>query len=225
MYLKTIQLINFKNYSEQTFEFSSGVNCIVGLNGVGKTNLLDAIHYLSMTKSYFNSMDMLSIRHDEDFFAIHGNFVEEEAEVMNKVSCIQQKEKRKILKVNQKECDRLAEHIGCYPCVMISPYDTDYINGSADVRRKYFDSTISQFDKHYLDNLIRYNKILLHRNALLKHFAEKNCFNEQEISIWDDRLAGFGVKIFETRKFFLEHFLPVFNRFFSIITHNEAVSI
>ena len=225
MYLKTIQLINFKNYSTQTFEFSEGMNCIVGLNGVGKTNLLDAIHYLSMTKSYFNSVDMLSIRHDEDFFAIHGNFVVEEAEGMNKVSCIQQKEKRKVFKINQKEYDRLAEHIGNYPSVMISPYDTDYINGNADVRRKYFDSTISQFDKLYLENLIRYNKILLHRNALLKHFAERNCYNEQEISIWDDRLSEFGVKIFESRKQFLADFLPVFNRLFVVITSSEQIAI
>ena len=225
MYLNSIQLINFKNYSDSVFEFSEGVNCIVGLNGVGKTNLLDAIHYLSMTKSYFNSVDMLSIRHDEDFFAIHGSFVVEEAEGINKVSCIQQKEKRKIVRINQKEYDRLADHIGSYPSVMISPYDTDYINGNADVRRKYFDSTLSQFDKLYLENLIRYNKILQHRNALLKHFAEKHFFNEQETSIWNDRLVECGVKIFETRKKFLEDFLPVFNRFFAIITPNEEVSI
>jgi DNA replication and repair protein RecF len=197
----------------------------VGLNGVGKTNLLDAIHYLSMTKSYFNSIDMLSIRHNEDFFAVHGNFVIEDMDGITKISCIQQKEKRKILKINQKECERLAEHIGNYPCVMISPYDTDYINGNADVRRKYFDSTISQFDKIYLENLIRYNKILLHRNALLKHFAEKNFFNEQEISIWDAQLADYGTKIFESRKKFLEDFLPVFNRYFAVITPDEAVSI
>ena len=225
MFVKDIQLINFKNYSERTFEFSEGVNCIVGLNGVGKTNLLDAIHYLSMTKSYFNSMDMLSIRHGEDFFAVHGNFVVEEAAGTSKVSCIQQKEKRKILKINQKEYDRLADHIGNYPAVMISPYDTDYINGNAEVRRKYFDSTISQFDKIYLENLIRYNKILQHRNALLKHFAEKHAFNEQEISIWDDKLIECGVKIFEIRKKFLEDFLPVFNQFFAVITPTEAVSI
>ena len=225
MFLKDIQLINFKNYSERNFEFSEGVNCIVGLNGIGKTNLLDAIHYLSMTKSYFNSIDQLSIRHEEDFFAIHGNFVVEAIEGITKVSCIQQKEKRKILKINQKEYDRLAEHIGNYPSVMISPYDTDYINGSSDIRRKYFDSTISQFDKIYLENLIRYNKILQHRNALLKHFAEKKFFNEQEISIWDDKLVEYGVKIFETRKKFLNDFLPVFNQFFSIITPNEEISI
>ena len=225
MFVKDIQLINFKNYSERTFEFSEGVNCIVGLNGVGKTNLLDAIHYLSMTKSYFNSVDMLSIRHGEDFFAIHGNFAVEGEDGTNKVSCIQQREKRKILKINQKEYDRLADHIGNFPSVMISPYDADYINGNAEIRRKYFDSTISQFDKMYLENLIRYNKMLLHRNALLKHFAEKKAFNEQEISIWDDRMVECGTKIFETRRKFLDDFLPVFNQFFSVITPDEAVAI
>jgi DNA replication and repair protein RecF len=225
MYIKDIQLINFKNYSERAFAFSQGVNCIVGLNGVGKTNLLDAIHYLSMTKSYFNNVDYLSIRHEEDFFAVHGNFVIEEVEGSTRVSCIQQKDKRKIVKINQKEYERLAEHIGNYPSVMISPYDTDYINGNSDVRRKYFDSTISQFDKIYLENLIHYNKILQHRNALLKHFSEKNFFNEQEISIWNDKLVEYGTKIFEKRKQFLEDFLPVFNRFFSAITPDEKISI
>jgi len=225
VYIKDIQLVNFKNYRDRKFEFSEGVNCIVGLNGVGKTNLLDAIHYLSMTKSYFNSVDQLSIHHDEAFFAIHGNFIIEGVEGSTKVSCVQQREKRKIVRINQKEHERLAEHIGTFPSVMISPYDTDYINGNSDVRRKYFDSTLSQFDKIYLDNLINYNKILLQRNALLKYFSEKNAFNEQEISIWDDRMAAYGTKIFETRKKFLEDFLPVFNRFFSIITPNEEVSI
>ena len=225
MFLQKIQLVNFKNYGDVAYQFSPKMNCITGLNGIGKTNLLDAIHYLSMTKGYFNHADQLSIKHGEDFFAVHGDFVLENTEGTTKISCIQQREKRKILKVNQKEYDRLSEHIGNFPSVMISPYDTDYINGNADVRRKYFDSTISQFDKIYLENLIRYNKILLHRNALLKHFAEKGFFNEQEISIWNDKLVECGIKIFETRKKFLEDFLPVFNRLFSIITSTEAISI
>ncbi|MDR0602797.1 MAG: DNA replication and repair protein RecF [Bacteroidales bacterium] len=225
MFLKDIQLVNFKNYDNRSYHFSPKVNCIVGLNGIGKTNLLDAIHYLSMTKGYFNHADQLSIRHGEDFFAIHGDFILDNIEGTTKVSCIQQREKRKILKVNQKEYDRLSEHIGNYPSVMISPYDTDYINGTADVRRKYFDSAISQFDKIYLDNLIHYNKVLAHRNALLKYFNEKQSFNEQEIAIWNDRMIDLGNKIFHTRKQFLESFLPVFNRIFSLISSQECVSI
>ena len=225
MFLQKIQLVNFKNYDDATYQFSPKVNCITGLNGVGKTNLLDAIHYLSMTKGYFNHADQLSIRHGEDFFAIHGDFVLENTDGTTKISCIQQREKRKVLKVNQKEYERLSEHIGNYPSVMISPYDTDYINGNSDVRRRYFDSAISQFDKIYLDNLINYNKIVSHRNALLKYFAERQTFNEQEISIWTDRMMDFGTKIFQTRKQFLEDFLPVFTQLFSLISPEEQVLI
>jgi len=225
MFLQKIQLVNFKNYDDVTFHFSPKMNCITGLNGIGKTNLLDAIHYLSMTKGYFNNTDQLSIRHEEDFFAIHGDFVLENTDGTTKISCIQQREKRKILKINQKEYERLSEHIGNYPSVMISPYDTDYINGNSDVRRRYFDSAISQFDKIYLDNLINYNKIVSHRNALLKYFNERQNFNEQEMSIWTDRMVDLGTKIFHTRKQFLEDFLPVFTHLFSLISPKEQVFI
>ena len=225
MFLQKIQLVNFKNYDEVTYHFSSKVNCITGLNGLGKTNLLDAIHYLSMTKGYFNHTEQLSIRHGEDFFAIHGDFVTENAEGITKISCIQQREKRKIFKINQKEYERLSEHVGNYPSVMISPYDTDYINGNSDVRRRYFDSAISQFDKIYLDNLINYNKVVSHRNALFKYFSERQSFNEQEISVWTDRMMTLGTKIFQTRKQFIESFLPVFSQLFSLISPEESVSI
>ena len=225
MILKDIQLINFKNYTENTFAFSTKVNCIVGLNGIGKTNLLDAIHYLSMTKGYFNHADQLSIRHGEDFFAIHGNFILDDVEGTTKLSCIQQRDKRKVFKMNQKEYERLSEHIGSFPSVMISPYDTDYINGASEVRRRYFDSAISQFDKVYLDKLIQYNKVLAQRNALLKIFWDRQSFNEQEISIWNERLIDLGTSIFETRKQFLEGFLPVLNRLFAVISPNEEITI
>ena len=225
MFLQKIQLVNFKNYEEVTYNFSSKVNCITGLNGTGKTNLLDAIYYLSMTKGYFNHTDQLSIRHGEDFFAIHGDFVLEDVEGVTKISCIQQREKRKIFKINQKECERLSEHVGNFPSVMISPYDTDYINGNSDVRRRYFDSAISQFDKIYLDNLINYNKVISHRNALLKYFNERQSFNEQEISVWTERMIDLGTKIFQTRKQFIEDFLPVFNKLFALVSPDETVSI
>jgi len=225
MILKDLQLVNFKNYTENTFMFSPKVNCIVGLNGIGKTNLLDAIHYLSMTKGYFNNADQLSIRHGEEFFAIHGNFMLDDVEGTTKLSCIQQRDKRKIFRMNQKEYERLSEHIGNFPSVMISPYDTDYINGLSDVRRRYFDSAISQFDKVYLDNLIQYNKVLAQRNALLKIFWDRQSINEQEISVWNERMTTFGNSIFQTRKQFLEDFLPVFNRLFAIISPHEKIAI
>jgi len=225
MILKDIQLVNFKNHTENTFVFSGKVNCIVGLNGIGKTNLLDAIHYLSMTKGYFNYADQLSIRHGEDFFAIHGNFALDNVDGLTKLSCIQQRDKRKIFRLNQKEYERLSDHIGSFPSVMISPYDTDYINGTSDIRRRYFDSAISQFDKIYLDKLIQYNKVLAHRNALLKIFWDKQHFNEQEISVWNERMIDLGTSIYQIRKQFLEDFLPVLNRLFTVISPNENISI
>ena len=226
MYLKSIQLINFKNYADTTYTFASGINGIVGLNGVGKTNLLDAIHYLSMCKSYFNGLDQLNINHKADFFAIHGTFEFDDGQGNQKVSCIQKRDHKKIVKLNQKEYSRLADHIGLFPSVMISPYDSDYINGGSELRRKYFDSVISQYDKIYLDNLIQYNKVLLQRNILLKQFAEKSTYDIDSISVWNEKLVFFGGEIYKKRKQFVDEFIPVFNSFFSqLATQQEVVSI
>lgn len=226
MYLSEIQIGNFKNYQEKRYSFLPNINCIVGLNGVGKTNLLDAIYYLSMSKSYFSNMDNMNIRHGEDFFAIHGDFVFDDVAGKSRVSCIQQNGKRKILKFNDKEYSRLADHIGLIPSVMISPYDTDYINGMADVRRRYFDSILSQLNKDYLDKIMSYNKLLAHRNALLKQMFDNNRLVEDELSVWDEQLANYAQFIYEQRKNFIQDFLPIFVHYFSTITaHKEQVNI
>lgn len=226
MFLKNIQLINFKNYSDSTYDFSETINCVVGLNGVGKTNLLDAIHYLSMCKSYFTNLDQLNINHAADFFSIHGTFESEDVDGCNKVSCIQKRDYKKIFKLNQKEYARLSNHIGLFPSVMISPYDSDYINGGSDLRRKYFDGVISQYDRMYLDNLIQYNKVLMQRNALLKNFAEKSYYDKEAIDIWTDKLIVLGNEIYKVRKDFIHDFIPVFNNFFNKISaQEEQVSI
>lgn len=226
MYLKNIRLINFKNYIDSDFDFSERINGIVGLNGVGKTNLLDAIHYLSMCKSYFNNLDQLNINHQAEFFAIHGNFNLNEIEGEVKVSCIQKRNARKIFKFNQKEYTRLSDHIGLLPSVMISPYDSDYINGSGESRRKYFDSVIAQYDKMYLDTLIQYNKVLMHRNVLLKQFCEKGYYDKDNMEIWNDKLIDFGKTIHQTRSKFIETFTPVFKKYFNEISpESEDVNI
>ncbi len=226
MYLSDIQIVNFKNYIEKRYSFSPDINCIVGLNGVGKTNLLDAIYYLSMSKSYFSNMDNMNIRHGEEFFAIHGDFVFDSLEGQSRVSCIQQSGKRKVLKFNDKEYNRLADHIGLIPSVMISPYDIDYINGMADVRRKYFDSILSQLDKNYLDKLMIYNKLIANRNALLKQMYENDHFVEDELVVWDNQLISVAHFIYEKRKGFIHDFLPIFMHYFSTITaHKEQVNI
>ncbi len=170
MYLRDLLLSNFKTTKNQKWIFPKKINCFVGNNGAGKTNILDAIYYLSFCKSYFNPVDSQNIKHHADFFAIHGNYLRN-ANKNDKVSCIQKRANRKQFKLNNKEYERLADHIGLFPLVMISPYDRDLINEGSDVRRKYIDGVISQFDKIYLDNLINYNKALNQR----KYTSEKVC--------------------------------------------------
>ena len=138
MYLKSIQLTNFKNYTEASFTFDSNVNGIVGANGSGKTNLLDAIHYLSFGKSCFSAKDVSSVRLGTDFFALHGDFADEESGNTTQVSCVY-KIGAKSLRANKKEYDRLSDHVGLFPVVMVSPYDSDIINDGNEVRRRFFD--------------------------------------------------------------------------------------
>ncbi len=225
MYLKKLTLTNFKNYPEAEFVFSDKINCFIGNNGVGKTNLLDAIHYLSFCKSYFNPVDSQNIRHNEDFFAIHGTYIrnDDQAEF---VQCIQKRNYRKKFLINKKEYERLADHIGHFPLVMISPYDRDLINDGSEIRRKYIDSVISQFDKLYLDDLISYQKVLFQRNALLKTFAENHTFNESSLEVWNGQLVKYGKTLYDKRKSFLDRFIPIFQHYFSFIScGDESVDI
>lgn len=216
MYLQKIVLTSFKNYQQEEFIFSDKINCFVGNNGTGKTNLLDAIHYLSFCKSFFSALDSLNIRHGDDFFALHGTF-ERDAGTRELIQCIQKKNQRKRFLLNKKEYDRLSDHIGNFPLVMISPYDRDLINDGSELRRRYIDSVISQFDKIYLDDLIHYNKALAQRNYLLRTFAESGFFDEEALAVWDEQLIRRGQQVGLKRESFLEKFIPVFRHFFSLI--------
>lgn len=220
MYLKKIKLFNFKNYTEASLEFSEKINCFTGSNGEGKTNLLDAIHYLSFTKSYFNLLDNQNIRHNEDYFAIHGQFYRN-GHASDEVSCIQKRNQKKQFKLNTSEYDRLADHIGEFPLVMISPYDRDLINEGSESRRKYMDSVISQFDRLYLEDLLTYNKSLAQRNALLKSFAENHYFDKSSLDIWTEKMAAPAARIYARRAVFINGFLPVFQRYFEFISQGR----
>jgi DNA replication and repair protein RecF len=225
MYLKNLTIHSFKNYTEANLEFSEKINCFVGDNGVGKTNLLDAIYYLSFCKSYFNQLDMQNIMHEADYFTLHGQFIRNN-EHNDLVSCIQKRNQRKVFKINKKEYERLADHIGLFPLVMISPYDRDLINEGSDVRRKFIDSVISQFDRIYLEDLINYNKALQQRNSLLKQFAENKRFEFSSLEIWNMILQKHGENIYQKRKIFLEEFMPLFQRYFAFIADaKEKVDI
>lgn len=225
MYLQKILLSGFKNYPLAEFNFSDKINCFVGNNGVGKTNLLDAIHYLSFCKSFFTSLDTQNIRHGEDFFAIHGVFIRGN-DANDYVQCIQKRGQRKRFLINKKEYERLADHIGNFPLVMISPYDRDLINDGSELRRKYIDSVISQFDKFYLDDLIQYNKALMQRNALLKSFAEHHFFDPASLEIWDEQMIKLGEQVFIKRTDFLRQFNPLFQQYFRFLSNGtETVDI
>ena len=222
MFLRQLSLINFKNYSEFEAFFINKVNCFVGNNGLGKTNLLDAIHYLSFCKSYFNSLDGQNIKHNEGFFVINGQFYKSGDTI--ELTCGLKRNQKKVFKKNKKEYDRLSEHIGQFPIVMISPGDSELINGSSENRRKFIDSIISQYDKVFLDKLISYNNVLKQRNALLKHFFESRSYDSETIDIWNEQLISYGNSILEIRLDFLKKFIPLFNKFYQFISDSEELA-
>lgn len=219
MVLHTLSLINYKNFESQSFTFDSKINCFVGANGVGKTNILDAIYHLSFGKSYFNPIATQNIKHDEEFFVVDGIFEKEER--TEKIIVSLKKGQKKIIKRNGKAYERFSEHIGFIPLVIISPADRDLIIEGSETRRKFIDSVISQSDKLYLNNLISYNKILMQRNALLKYFAMNNTFNAQTLQVYNEQLHSFGTEIFKTRKDFLETFIPIFKDRYNAISNNK----
>jgi DNA replication and repair protein RecF len=222
MHLNRLYLLNFKNYEEADLVFSEKINCFSGDNGSGKTNLLDAIHYLSLTKSFFNQLDQQNILFGSEFFRLQGEYVMEEGRTET-IECLQKRNHRKIFRVSKKEYERMADHIGLLPVVMISPADSDLIYHGSEDRRKFMDAVISQFDKLYLEDLIQYHKALQQRNRLLKHFAESRHFSEAEIEIWDRQMEGLGNHIFEKRKAFVERFIPVFSAHFEWISGGREV--
>ena len=225
MYLSRLTLNQFKNYEEADFHFNEKINCLVGDNGAGKTNVLDAIYYLSFTKSYFNAIDSQNIQHNLDFFALHGYYKNQQS-TEDRVSCIQKRNRKKQFRFNKKDYERFSDHIGKIPLVMISPYDRDLINDGSELRRKYIDGVISQFDKFYLTDLLDYNKALQQRNVLLKQFAEQHFFDALSLSVWDEKLVKPGGALFQKRKQFLEEFNPLFERYYRCLSRgNEQVEI
>ncbi len=215
MHLSNLTLLNFKNCQELSFDFSTRVNCFLGKNGQGKTNILDAIHYLSYTKSYFNSYDSQNIQFNSPFFVIQGDFKLKDERFS--LYCGMKKGEKKVFRKNKKSYDKLADHIGIFPVVMITPYDSNLILEGSEVRRKFIDALISQFDREYLEYLINYNKILLQRNTLLKKWAEKGVFQKDLLEIIDIQLVEKGVYIHNKRNLFLKSFIPEFNYYYNKI--------
>lgn len=216
MWLEKLSLLNFKNYQEAELKFSPSVNAFTGDNGAGKTNLLDAIYYLSLCKSYFNPIDSQQIKNGTDFFMVQGIFEKDSKE--ETVSCSLKRNQKKQFKRNKKEYPRLADHIGLFPLVMISPYDISIIIEGSEERRKFIDNAISQTDNQYLDELILYNKNLSNRNSLLKQMAASGRFDQHLLEVYDEQLVLTGNRIFEKRKAFMDDFIPIFNRHYQYIS-------
>lgn len=224
MYLETLNIINFKNISDKQFRFTKKVNCFVGKNGIGKTNILDAIFYLSNGKSYFNPIANQNIKHNEDFFVIDGLFSQNNHK--DQIVCSLKKGQKKVVKRNGKSYDKLSDHIGLIPLVIISPSDQDLISEGSETRRRFIDSVISQQDNIYLQQLIQYQKVLSQRNALLKQFAQHRYFDRETLEIYNEPLISLASSIFEKRQKFMKDFLPIFQKYHSKITnHQEVVNL
>jgi DNA replication and repair protein RecF len=224
MILKQISLVNYKNFESISFDFNDKINCFVGNNGVGKTNVLDAIYHLSYGKSYFNPVASQNINHNAEFFVVDGEYSKQDRN--EKIIISLKKGQKKIIKRNGKAYERFSDHVGFLPLVIISPADNDLISEGSETRRKFLDSIISQSNKNYLNTLIKYNKTLQQRNSLLKYFISNNTFNKDTLAIYDDQLTDFGELIFKTRKEFISIFTPIFlNKYKALSNNNEEVTL
>lgn len=219
MHLKNIRLQQFKNYPKAEVQFSKEINCFVGLNGSGKTNLLDAIHYLCLTKSALNGMDNLNILHDRDFFTVFGDFELEGKEL--EIRCIFESGKKKQLLQNGKAIDKMSDHVGLLPVVMIAPDDTLLIKDGSEERRRFFDNMLCQLDKAYLENLMRYQHFLKQRNALIKQFAEKGIWDKNFIEPYDREIILLSLRIAKDREVFLQEYEPLLMEYYAEISENR----
>ncbi len=218
--LKKISLINYKNIRQAEIEFSSGINCFIGLNGSGKTNLLDAVYYLSCCKSHTGSLDSQNITHDEDFFVLQGEYAAGDRHEY--IYCGLKRRQKKQFKRNKKEYERLSDHVGILPLVLISPDDSRLLTDGSDERRRFMDSIISQNDRDYLHALINYNTALTQRNSLLKSDSWDTALYE----IWEEQLARYGTSIYEKRQAFITDFLPIFSNYYRQLSQDsETVSL
>ena len=225
MILEKLSIINYKNIASATLELSPKINCFIGQNGVGKTNVLDAIYFLSFCHSANNPIDSQVIMHGQEFFMLEGFYSEEliENSYDYHISCGMKRGTKKHFKRNKKEYKRLSEHIGLIPVVVVAPSDTLLIDGGSEERRRLMDMVISQYDRSYIDAMNRYNKALQQRNVLLKQEEEPDI---EVISLFEEQMAEEGEKIYKLRKAFVEELIPIFQRIHETISENrEQVSL
>ena len=215
MRLKKLLLINFKNLPQAEITLADGINCFVGDNGAGKTNILDAVHYLSMSKSAFTMTDGQSVHHGEEFFVTEGSYLTDTG-AMELVNCSFSRKGGKVLKRNGKEYERIADHVGGFPVVISSPRDTELIMDAAEERRRYLNSFISQLDRAYLASMMRYNTVLAERNKFLKMSSD-----EDMLQIYDMQLAEHGTRVYERRKEIIERMQPMVAEYYSTLSEDR----
>jgi DNA replication and repair protein RecF len=220
MLLNKLSLLNFKNYEEVQLEFDGGIQYFLGKNGSGKTNLLDAIHYLSFTKSAISASDNQHIRSGESQFLIKGEFTK--GTQHHQVACSFQQGMKKIIREDEQECVKLSTHIGKYPVVLVAPNDIELIWDGSELRRKFFDSLLSQIDKNYLENLIQYVQYLKQRNSLLKLFSERGSMDRDMLDAYDQKMIPAGNYIHLKRREFMVEFLPVFHKHYQFLIGDSA---
>ena len=236
MILRKLSILNYKNIREAQLELSPKMNCFIGPNGVGKTNVLDAVYYLSFCRSASNPIDSQVIRHEEPFCMLEGVYSEdagnsEDSEYFEVISVGMKRGQKKHFKRNKKEYRRLSEHIGLIPLVVVSPSDTLLIEGGSEERRRLMDVVISQYDRSYIDHLVRYNNVLAQRNTLLKMDGQADSPTAQSydpalMQIWEEQMAEEGEQLYERRKTFVEELTPVFQHYYEQISqHREQVGL
>ena len=224
MLLEFISLINFKNYDESKLHFSKNLNCFLGKNGSGKTNLLDAIHYLALCKSASNYSDNQLVKHEESYFMLKGEFRHEEEFHLVEAAIVSRKSK--VFKHNSVPYEKLSKHIGKIPLVMVAPNNIDLIREGSEFRRKFIDGILAQVDGAYLNQILEYNRFLKSRNGLLKHFFETRSFDKDLLETYDEQLLPLNHKIYEDRKLMMKEFIPIFNELYEFISEsNEIVGL
>lgn len=224
MQIHKLSLLNYKNFSQLDLDFNSHINCLVGQNGIGKTNVLDAIYHLAFGKSYYNPVSSQNIHHGDDFFVVDGAL--EISDKNERVVVSFKKGQKKVLKRNAKIYDKISDHIGLIPLVIITPTDRDLILEGSETRRKFMDGVIAQGDKLYLENILKYSKLLSQRNALLKYFAANRTFNSDSLSVYNEQMNDLAIEVYEKRKKFCEDFEPILKKRYQDISNGrEQISL
>ncbi|MBS1594431.1 MAG: DNA replication/repair protein RecF [Bacteroidetes bacterium] len=216
LFLRSIHLTNYKNHADRSLDFSRKINCFIGPNGMGKTNILDAIHYLSLTKSYFSSTDQQNIRIGADFMRLTGAVTVQEQDY--RIVCRLPQGRKKDFTVNDLPYKRMSDHVGMMPVVMIAPDDSVLISGSSEERRKFLDNTLSQTDHEYLEHLVRYNKYLDQRNALLKSMNAGGRHDAVLLEGYDEQLVRYGESVYRRRRQALSELEPIFSHYHRLVS-------